>query len=287
MIRTLLILACFFMVERFCHRETQGFRLSKVRSTLTHDPRWETTSNPPVESIKAPLSQPYYFLNSGGEAYAFVSEDGHYVLKLFKHHHMRPKSPLDFLIPPPFKNRWRNRRIEKLETLFTSCKLAADLFREETALIYLHLNKTRDLNIKLKLFDPIGCRHKISLDALEFALQKRAAEAYPTLTALVAAGEIEGAKRRVESLITLIETRCNAGLADHDARKRNFGFVGSNAVEFDLGSFSYNRELKTSAGKKKVLMLESLRLRSWLKKNHPELVEVLDDAVSNKLRNNL
>ncbi len=286
-IYSILFLICFTALERFCHKQTHGFRPYKVYSTGPKNPLWKTSlpADFTPKQIQSILSQPFYFLNSGGESYAFVSKDGEYVLKFFKHHHMRPVHWSDPLLPFPLKVKLKKNREEKLSTLFTSCKLAYENFREGTGLIYLHLYETDFLKKKLKLFDAIGAVHSFNLDKLDFALQRKATMAYPTLDALVEAKEYKAAKERLASLVNLIVTRCKAGLEDHDARKRNFGFVGGNAIEIDLGSFTQNENLRLEDATRKVLILETLRLRRWVKKYHPVLYDFLEETIKETLNN--
>jgi len=278
-LKSILFLAAFIAVERFCHKQTHGFRLQKIQSDLPHDPAWETTplSVEEMQNIKKLLSQPYYFLGSGGQCYAFVSQDHQTVLKMFKHHHMRPQSWLDTLPVPKifesFRQKHQKIRMERLNTIFSSCKIAYDRFREGTGLIYMHLNKTNDLKQKLKLFDAIGSVHEIDLDQTEFALQKKATMTYPTIASLMEAQEIEAAKARLISFLDLILERCKVGVVDHDPRKRNFGFVGEKAIEIDLGSFSVNEYLKSPKAGKRILFFETMKLRRWINKNYPQLSE--------------
>lgn len=291
-VKTLLIATLFFAVERFCHKQTQGFRLHKFHSDLTYNPAWDI---PPLSleassQVETILSQPFYFLASGGESYAFISQDRQFVLKVFKHHHMRTNSWVDKLPLPhwmtPLQKKYKESRINRQTTLFTSCLLAYNRLKEQTGLIYLHLNKTSHLNKTLSLFDPIGILHRIDLDKIEFALQKAATPAYPTLAHLVEIQELEKAKVRLKSLLDLTIARCKAGVADHDARKRNFGFVGENAIELDLGSFSINEALKTTQNTHRIFLYETIKLRSWIKKYHPELTDFLEEKVRESLNSN-
>ncbi|NGX37333.1 MAG: hypothetical protein K1000chlam2_00487 [Chlamydiae bacterium] len=275
--RLFLFAILFICAERFCHKQTHGFRLHKIHSSLPQNPQWETPL--PTNEACEILQQPFHFLNSGGECYVFVSQDGDYVLKFFKHHHMRQKSWIDPVLPQSLIE----KRRERLSKLFTSCKIAYERFSEGTGLVYLHLTKTDHLRSQIRLFDPIGVVHTLNLDEIEFVLQKRATLAYSTLTALIEAREFEAAKRRLESLVDLIASRSKAGIADHDARKRNFGFIGSDAIELDLGSFSLNESLKDPQEAQKAFLYETMKLRRWIKKYHPELSESLDAKIKEHL----
>ena len=287
-IQTLLFFVLFFSVERFCHQKTHGFRIHKIQSTLPHNPEWDIAfPTNELENIQAILSQPFCFLDSGGESYVFLSQDKKYILKFFKLHHMRPYSWEDSFLPKKIRTHYQNLRKKRLSTLFSSCKLAYDRFQEDAGLLYIHLNKTDFLKVKLKLFDPIGVLHLLDLDHMEFALQKRATLAYPSLVALSEANEFEAAQKRLSSLLDLILARCQAGLADHDARSRNFGFVGEKAIELDLGSFSIDESLKTSAAAKRVFLHETVKLRCFVKKYAPELAGFLEENINQRLSENL
>jgi hypothetical protein len=288
LIQSILFLICFFLVERFCYDKTLGFRLQKIYSTLPPDPNWATGYLKEYDEAKVReiLSQPFYFFGRGGESYAFLSKDGRYILKFFKHHKMRPKHPLDLLLPPCFRQKWQNRRKERLERFFSSCKLAFEQISQETGLLYLHLTKSENLHQKMTFFDPIGIKHRVDLDKVEFALQKRATMALPTLFQLVEEGKVDLAKAHLTSLLEMIYTRSRAGIADHDARGRNFGFVDGRAIEFDLGSFSQDERLKEEKNVKKTFLLETCKLRRWVHKHRPELLDSFDEKRKNFLTEN-
>lgn len=278
--RTFFFLISFMALERFCHKETKGFRIQKIQASLPHT---ECKHLYTCEELREILSQPFTFLNSGGESYVFVSKDNNYVLKFFKLHHMRPSSLEEFLVPPPFRKKFIQHRRNQLSIFLASCKYAQDRFQKGTGLVHLHINPTDDLNVELKLYDAIGVLHKLDIDQFPFALQEHASMAYPTLTALAEAKEYDALKTRLTSLLDLIVSRCEAGLADHDARKRNFGFIGDRAIELDLGSFSLNENLRDPKEKNKILLHESLRLKRYIKKRHPEISDFLDHEINKRL----
>ena len=290
--RWLLFLLCFLAVERFCHWQTEGFRLHKVASTLTYRSDWEAAPLPAEEQaqIDKILSQPFHFLGSGGQCYALLSEDGETVMKLFKHHHMRPVSWLNKIWLPFFLEGQRQKivksRIERLEFIFGSCKLAYDQFKEGTGLLYIHLNKTDEWHRSLTVVDKVGIAHKLDLDQTEFALQKRASLALPTLDTLMARGDTEGAKRAIDSLLQLIIDRSKAGIGDRDpVIKRNFGYIGDRAIEIDLGSYFKDEYLKAPPGYHRALFLEAQKLNKWIHKHHPSLYKHLDEKISDLLEN--
>lgn len=290
----LLGVALFLLVERFCHMKTEGFQCIKIRSDLTYNEKWEI---PPLkeaelEQMRAILSQPFYFLGSGAQCYAFVSKDNQYVIKLFKHHHMRPRRFYDNIPLPSFlsakRDQLKRQRIEELERVFSSFKISYDRFKERTGLIYIHLNKTDLFHQKMTIFDKIGAIHHLDIDSMEFSIQKKAELALPKIARLIKNQEIESAKRCLNSYLSLIKERCMAGIFDHDpVMHRNFGFIDEQAIEIDLGSFTSDEFFSTPSYYKRELYFETLKLQRWVKKRDPQLALFLDERIHNLMQDNL
>ncbi|HSX03458.1 MAG TPA: hypothetical protein VLG76_01880 [Rhabdochlamydiaceae bacterium] len=282
LIKILLFIVGFICIERFCHGITEGFRPHKILSDLSFNPEYAT--EPASDEIKGNLSQPFYFLSSGGQCYAFISEDKQTVLKVFKHHHMRPESYLNRIYLPQFLEPLRckiiQERKERLQTIFSSFKLAYDRFKEHTGLLYLHLNKTDTVHQTLTLVDNIGVSHCFDLDNLEFALQKTAVLAYQKIEQCMKTNDLAAAEKCLKSLVELIVTRSKAGLADRDPIiKRNFGFIEEKAIEIDLGSFYEDLGLTKPSSYKRALFCECIKLKSWIQKRYPMLYPSLDQSI--------
>lgn len=264
-LKFLLFLFSFISIERFCHHQTEGFQLHKITSNLPFNVAFATA--PPAEEIKELLSQPYRFLGSGGQSYAFLSEDKRAVIKFFKHHHMRP-------LPLSIQQQSRKNRLKEI---FTSFTIAHDFLKEETGLLFLHLNQGTDFQMKLTLIDSIGISHQIDLDKTTFALQKRARLALPTLQALLKKKKIEEAKSHLCSLLDLMVKRINAQISNCDPIvKRNTGFIDGQAVEIDLGCFAKEESLSKSLAKRRAFFFDTLKLRYWVKKRAPNLLTFFD-----------
>ncbi|MGE5196844.1 MAG: hypothetical protein ACM3JI_05900 [Anaerolineae bacterium] len=286
-----IFLSLIFFVERFCHHETAGFRLSKIQSDLAFDPRWEVHLNEEEkQQVQTILDQPFYFLGSGGQCYAFLSQDGSFVLKFFKHQHMRQHSLLNRIALVGFFERLRqqivNARKKRLEYIFGSCKMAYECLKEETGLIAIHLNKTSYLKKQLTLLDKLGIAHQVRIDEVEFVLQRKADLVYTTLSRLMESNNISSAKNCLDSLLELIVKRCKNGVADRDPIiKRNFGFIGEQAIEIDLGSFIEDPFLKKPYAYKKDLFYQTIKLRHWLKRHYPPLSSHLEEQLYRHLEN--
>lgn len=220
---------------------TQGFRLAKLQLDFPSEPRWDFELDPNVKSI---LDQPYHFLGKGAQSYVFESKDGKYVVKLFRFD--RKKDP------------------QKIACVFEACKLAYENLREETGLIYIHLNPTPEMLPLFEATDPLGRSIKIPLDPLRFAVQKKA-ESFEKIF-LEAKGDPIAMQKRIDQLRLLLQTRVAKGIWNKDPNlSRNFGFLEDRAIEFDFGNYRQNPSLD----QKKEITRFSKKLDHWLKKNIP------------------
>jgi hypothetical protein len=289
-VKILAVIVAFFAVQQFCHLQTDGFEMCKITSSLPYDSRWEINPVGDFEKreIDAILNQKFHYLGAGLQCYVFQSNDGNYVIKLFKHHHMRPKSWLNHFSLPGKIDKFRTNiikaREKRLRRHFRSYKIAYQDLLEETGVVYIHLNKTEEFKDPLILVDKIGIAHSLDLNNTEFVLQKKADLVYLTLEKHLKAGDLEAAKNCISSLLDLILTRCKKGIADKDpAIWRNFGFLGGKAVEIDVGSFAKDVFYLKPYWYKQELFYDTLDIKNWLKEHHPELCEYFDQKIETLL----
>lgn len=189
-----------------------GFSVGKITSSFPADPTFET----PLISANlkyALFSQDYRYLSSGAQLYAFVSEDGKYVIKFF-----------------------RVKKIEdaqKRKSLFSAYKLAYEELRKESGLLMLHLNKTTDLSTKLRVRDKLGFSHTIDLDQTEFVVQEKAELIFDYLKKLPSKDQVDQA---IGAILDLVRHRIEKGITDQDkAVSHNYGFVDGRPIHLDIG----------------------------------------------------
>lgn len=276
------------LLQRFCHQQTDGFSRYKISSNLTFHPEWETAplESSERENLSKILSQPYRYLAKGAQSYVFLSEDGQYVLKFFRIYHLQPPFWVTHLRWPWFLQSYKMSKIlKKMEELhkdFASYKIAYDQLREETGVIYLHLNKTNTLKQSLTFYDKIGIEHHVDLDQMEFLVQKRAELVYPALAKMVETEGIESAKDALSQLISLLCLRCEKGIHDKDPDlNTNFGFIGHTPLQIDVGRF---RIEDAKADEQKIDRDEIIRitdnLNQWLRSRYPELSGHLETTIT-------
>lgn len=271
------LLVIFVAAERFCHKQTRGFAMQKILSHLPTDEEAFPLSDGDYAHIDTLLAEPFTFLHSGGQCYAFISEDKTTVLKLFKQHHLRWWRLLRALPLPAFFEPLRAQQLQKMEhyspLFLESCTIAYRDFKEQSGLIYLHLNKTRHFNRKATLIDPLGIAHTLDLDNTQFALQKKAQLCYPKFRQLLKEGNLADAKACIDSLFALIGNRERKGIRDRDPHiRKNIGFIGNQAIEIDIGSFT--RAAPDALGSE--WAKTTRRLLAYLTKHNTELSHYLE-----------
>lgn len=233
-------------VERFCYMQTAGFRLDKIHSDFTYQ-----GTIPASQETPEILKKPFTFLGSGVQCYAFLSQDGTTVLKVFKHYHNLPITGFLKGMPLPsplheLRERILAKREKRLQSIFSSCEIAFSLCKDETGLIFLHLQPTQTFHANLTLIDKLGIAYKVDLDTTAFVLQKKAemfAEKMARLRSKHADTEIQ---KHLDAVASLIRNRCAKGVENSDLHfERNIGFIGQQAVEVDIGSFRMRNDEKT------------------------------------------
>lgn len=243
----------FFISLCFFYLLQQGdFEPEQILSDIPNRLEWEFEESLPLNL----LNQTFSFLGAGDQCYAFLGEDGATVLKLLKHFDANGKRILD--------------------PVLESYKIAYQELREETGLLYLHLNKT-DSQI-VSLIDNAGFLHQVDLGTTEYALQKKADTLIiPTLNQL--RHNPQALKEKISSLLSLIASRCSKGIADRDtAIHRNIGFLQDKAIAIDVGSYFKNNKLKKNSYSE--ITRHTKRLVRWLRKHEPSLLSFYEQEIA-------
>jgi hypothetical protein len=274
-------------VPDFCFKQTDGFSLCRLQSAFPPNPEWEIASLAPEEQekIEHALDQHYRYLGFGGQCYAFESEDRRYVLKFFKHRLRKPQAWLIGLPwPEPLRSKadkFYARLYSKHERDYRSYKLAYEQLKQETGLLYIHLNKTAEFLKQLVVADKLGIVHQIDLNQTEFILQEKAQLVYPSIAAMIERGDLEQIRRSFRSIFDLILSRCRKGIYDEDPRIHcNVGLQETEAMFIDVGRFHldprradrevYLSDLKAITG----------RFKEWISNNYPDLTPLFEQEMA-------
>lgn len=263
----------------------EGFRIYKIQDEVPYEARWDVAySDKDLETAKSVLNQKFYYLGHGFQCYAFESEDRQYVIKFFRYQRLRLPNIIASIPDVPVFSEWRKGRIASLnrrkEYLLRSFKTSWDYAKDETAMLFMHLNKSKGLFQTITIVDLLGNEHLIDLDNYQFMLQKKAMHIKPTISQLVAAGKVDEAAKRLDQIFQLLLHCSKRGIQDTDGaliRKNNLGFLGNQAIYIDGGKLVFKAELRTLKSFEKDL--ERLKpLLSWLKKEQPLLVQAYHDS---------
>jgi hypothetical protein len=277
------IILCVFLsasygIGRLYYRLTGGFMESNITSDLAYNPRWKTSSLSDQDkiSLNTALEQRYIYLGKGCQSYVFLSQDGKYVIKFFKYQRFRPRTWFNFLTFIPAVENYQIKKVEqkkhKLESIFNSWKIAYENLRAETGIIYLHLNKSKDLNKELILSDKLGLKHSIKLDDFEFLIQKRADMLCSSIRSLMKDSDLKGAESLISRVLTLVVSEYERGFADNDhALMQNTGVINGIPIHIDVGQFVKNERVKNPAVYRQELFNKTYKFKLWLEKEYPEL----------------
>lgn len=277
----LFLFSLFIGIDRFTHRKSTHFSLSKISAVHEISDSWEV---PPLSiedkiELDKILNQSFTFFGKSTHAYLFISEDHKYIIKFLKQHALRPKSWLAY-IPLSF-NPYYEEYCQKLKfqkKIFSGYKQAFTELKEKTGLIYVHINRTCDLNKKISIYDKNEKPYIVDLDKTSFYIQKRAQLLYFRISELMRAGDIPCAKNIISSVFLLIDYLNSKGIRGDDlAFYKNFGIIDNKAVQLAISKIQIHpNEFPNPFNK----ISEAVKpFRAWIKKNYSELLPHFDEKL--------
>ena len=258
--RLFFLVALLVVLGYVCIPPKKNF-MNQVTSTLKVRPEWETdVTSPHVDQI---LNQKFTYLARGTQSYAFISEDQKYVLKFIKMNHVTPRR-----ITEKLNLVKRNKKETKLKEMFGALHYAYNHFKEETGLVFIHLNRTPGWNKKVSLVGKEGENIVLSLNNSCFILQEKAELLYTRLGRLIENNQMDDAKEKIRSFLTLIQKRGSQGLFDHDKSiSNNFGFIGDSPIQLDVAGL-YLAPLDAQAEVARV----GLRIKNRIEERFPQFL---------------
>jgi len=278
----LLFLAALVPLDRFFFKKNNSFCIHFIQAPLSHNPLWESSAPFPEEA----LSQPYSYLGKGSQSFVFESSDGKWVVKFYKFpSHMRRLSwirhPLAYIFDPK-RIAIKKHNIDRFQLSYNSYYTAWHDLQDESAIPYIHLNPTANLNKFLHITDRLGKKYRISLDSATYILQRKAQKIFPLLDSAMQRGDVDLGKKIVDELIGVIAARCRKGIADLDnSMTNNYGWLDGRAIHIDVGRFVRNEEVKTPAGCQKEVLHITQIFSDHLSKHYPELHEYYTVKIEN------
>lgn len=267
------------------NRLTDGFSIREMTSSLpaSTDGAAVALSEVRRAEIRGICNQTFRYIGKGCQFYVFASEDGKYVIKFFKHKHLRPLTWLRQLPLPAKWQPWSEEKIakreERVRCLFGSIQLAYDELAEETGIFYLHLHRVPVVEQKLTLVDKLGIKHHVNVDDFEFLLQKKA---IPLVQAFAEVRDGEEARAKIKQLVELISRRCEKGIRDRDRSfAQNVAFCADEprAVFIDVGQFYCDGTAIAPEEREKDFRCRLGNLRHWMETHYPQFVPQVDEEL--------
>lgn len=261
-------------------RPAKLFSVGNIISTFPNDPKWDVKLSDELDTFFYVISQQQFnWLGRGAQAVVFESQDGRYVLKLFQLGRLRSAHEVKPFWKRVFSKEDESKRQERInhkEEIFSSSKLCFEEVPEETGIVYIHLNRTKNKIKGVKLVDRYGQSHRIRGDDACFVLQKKAVYLTPTFTKLMDEGAVDEAQERVDQVLDLLLTMAQKGFTDNDdalIRNNNLGFTKDRAVYIDTGHLSKNPELNVLNRMKYEFDVRLYPLEMWLNQTYPDLAD--------------
>jgi len=278
-----LIIFCFFLVKTFCDSQTSGFRVEKIQGSIPDTKEWKIDALFQNADLSC-LDQPFYFLEKGGQAYAFISKDKKYVIKFLKFRKINPSFSLKLLsILPCFQKQYLKKLLRLRKRIEKECKsyqIACEDLSKESGLIFARLQKNYPLNRYVTVVDKIGMARQVFLDQVVCIVQKKASLIYPGLSQIIQAEGEKGAQVVIDNLIEFFIQRGKKGILDLDPKiNKNLGLVGSQAMQIDLGRLCRDCNQRNPKIIHREIKRIIIPLQEWLNVHHPSLATYLNQRL--------
>lgn len=265
-LRLLLFSALFLSLPQMIRRD---FKLPPIHAHFPSNPNWEMP--PPSEELLKILNQPFIYYSRGNQSSVFESQDGKYVLKLFRYR--RSIFPIVHFLQNGFKKKPKKNFGMKMNKTLNAAHLAYKQAGRFTQVIYCHLNLTQHLFSTLQLRADQKV-YNLPLDRYRFVLQRKASPFKETL--LAARSEPEKMRRLIESFALLLIERSSLNIRNSDPNLGpNFGFIEEKAVEIDFGNYQkIEWDRKRQKGEISHFLMS---LELWLAQEAPEHLSFMKD----------
>lgn len=225
-------------LPHFYQTATHGVRIGKCRFDSPFVPEWEGASiRPDLENEI--FSQPFAYLGKGRQSFVFESQDGKYVLKLFRLGSSKIKYGQKIVRALRKAARLKVRDEQPIEmrraAIFSGCKQIFEKGAHLCKLLYIHLNPKKGAFPQIFLRDRWGRKIDIDPEKDRFVIQRKGEVFFRKLKAE------QNRKPLIHAYLHLLDQLADHGLSITDPTMgRNFGYLDGEAFLLDIGSVVYN-----------------------------------------------
>lgn len=280
----------FFGLARLYLFLTDDFRLANISYNMPYHAEWEIhpLSATEKQKLDAIFNQPFSYIGKGAQSYVFGSHDDKYVIKFFKFKHLTPNKFVSFLPSiSPFKEYRDNLSIKKnrqLYGMFNGYRLAYDLHKEDSGLVFIHLNRTNDLFPPVTVSNKLGFKQQIDLDKVVFIVQEKASTTHAVLNKALLMDNPDFAKQHIQKIFDLYMSEYQKGIhdKDHDVLN-NTGFVHHKPIHLDVGKLIKNSQIHQPEVWQTDIEKIAWKFALWIKKNHPKFYAEISSEIESSL----
>lgn len=264
-------------------KRTDLFTTYYITRLKEYDKNFELKDVSDLDEIKSILSKKFHYLTRGRESFIFESEDKKYILKFYDSTRYYTKIYFPSISLPKFLDAYRskhlNRRKTKLNFNLSSAKIAYERLKEDSALIYVNLNKNDFFNDELIIQNKYGKEFSLKINDVFFILQKKCDLFYSKYESLK---DESYKKYLLESFLEMVHRRTIKLVIDDDIgkKRRNWGIIDNKAVTFDIGRWYHDEKLMTPEGYKKEMIKATKIFRKYLSEKEPEKLEFVNKKLN-------
>jgi hypothetical protein len=274
--------ALLIPVDRFYFKHNASFSIRFLYPCIPNQPQWDIAALTEKENERLDdiLAQDFTYMSKGTHCYAFASADGKYIIKFHRYpSHMRLfpwlNRPFAYLFDEK-RMKIKQHNLSKYAYIMSNYKTAFKDLREETGVLLVHINRTKNLCKSISLIDKTKNRYRVPLDDVTFILQRKAELIFPTLERYVLEQQKEKVKQTITQIMELIARSCQKGYINNDpVLKRNYGLLGDRAIYIDIGDLVRKEEINHTEH----LLETTYALRIWIEKHIPELLSYFEAEV--------
>lgn len=271
---------------------TDDFRISNITYEVPYNSSWEVSlkSKEEKDHLNEILQQKFYYIGKGAQSYAFASEDGNYVLKFIKFKHLKPSFWVETFSFLPQVEKYRakqsKRKNKLLNSVFDGYHLAFERHKEESGLIFVHLNMTMGQYSSVTLIDKLGLKRTIPLDQIVFFVQEKVKTTRIVFDQLLKEGNLPLAKQRIGQIFSLYGQEYKKGIYDRDhGIMHNTGFAGERPIHLDVGKLTEDPRMKETKFAKEDFEKVLVRFNAWIKNNYPQYYNELSETIEKEKAN--
>lgn len=254
-----------------------GFYISRIYGFLPYDSSFDLKyEQSDLEKAQSALNHSFHYLSSGSQCFVFVSDDGQYVLKLFKNY--RWKTPYIFKVLPNIsffsrmKERLCNKKTIGITKTYHSAKLSYTELKKKSGLIYLQLNTHPQKSKNIILYNRLKKKYILDISQVPFALQFYAKPVSQVLLSYKKANDLDNAKKCIDQLINYALQRRTLNITDSDPHFiNNFGYINNQPISLDIGGLLIDPKKDHYYFYTKELQKMSDKIIPWAHRNYPEL----------------